>query len=144
MPIPRYGSCYGKLSVMQVDFPLTLTDMPARFAIHADGSLIQKDYVLKISFAGVDMTRELAKELKLHFSVALDAFYLYNRGQNDGQVGYTSYFHLPDGATSMTVEVVRWAKNREVAKIEGLDLQIQAPWAHMNNLTQIGITANGS
>ena len=98
---------------MQVVFPLTLTDVPARFAIRADGTLNPKDYVLKISFSGVDMTRELAKELKLHYSRALDAIYIYNRGQNAGQTGYTSYFSLPDGATNLTVEAMRWAKSGE-------------------------------
>lgn len=142
MPKSEYGRFYGRLKLMQVDFPLTLTDVPARFAIRADGSLDPKDYVLKISFAGVDMTRELAKELKLHFSHALDAIYLYNRGQNAGQTGFTSFFHLPNGATKMTVEVVRWAKKAEVAQINGVDLQIQAPWSKMNKLTQMGVTRN--
>ncbi|MGV0379127.1 hypothetical protein [Corynebacterium lehmanniae] len=127
---------------MQIDFPLTVTDVPARFAIRADGSLIPKDYVLKISFSGVDMTREMAKELKLHFSLALDAVYLYNRGQDAGQTGYTSYFHLPEQASDLTVEVMRWAKKREVARVESVDLQIQAPWSKMSKLTQIGVTRN--
>ncbi|MCG7290050.1 MULTISPECIES: hypothetical protein [unclassified Corynebacterium] len=127
---------------MQVEFPLTLTEVPARFAIRADGSLDPKDYVLKVSFAGVDMTRDLAKELNLHFSHALDAIYLYNRGQSVGRTGFTSFFHLPDGATKLTVEVLRWAKKAEVAHINGIDLQIQAPWSKMNKLTQIGVTIN--
>lgn len=127
-----------------MDFPLTLTDVPARFAIRADGSLIPKDYVLKISFTGVNTTRELAKELKLHFSLALEALYLYNRDQNDGQTGYTSYFRIPDGATNLSVEALRWAKKREVAQIKSVDLQIKAPWSKMNKLTQLGVTANDS
>lgn len=129
---------------MQVVFPLTLTDVPARFAIRADGTLNPKDYVLKISFSGVDMTRELAKELKLHYSRALDAIYIYNRGQNAGQTGYTSYFSLPDGATNLTVEAMRWAKSGEVAHIKCIDLHIQAPWSNMNKLTQIGAMPNVS
>lgn len=127
---------------MQVVFPLTLTDVPARFAIRADGSLNPKDYVLKISFSGVDMTRDLAKELKLHFSRALDAIYIYNRGQNAEHTGYTSYFYLPEGATSLTVEAMRWAKSGEIAQIQGIDLQIQAPWSKMNKLTQMGAVTN--
>ncbi|GAA3522146.1 hypothetical protein GCM10022417_17000 [Corynebacterium pilbarense] len=135
---------YGILYRMQVEFPLTLTAVPARLAIRADGSLVPKDYVFKINFLGVDSTREIAKELKLHFSLALNSLYVYNRAQNGGQTGFTSFFHLPNGATKLTVEVMRWAKKREVAQIECVDLQIQAPWSTMNKLTQIGVTTNVS
>ena len=129
---------------MKVDFPLTLTDVPARFAVRADGSLIPKDYVLKISFPGVPSTRELAKDLKLHFSDSLGTFYVYNRGQDAERTGYTKFFHLPKGVDKVTVEVSRWAKKREVSEIKGVDLQIQAPWSTMNKLTQIGVTTNAS
>ena len=46
----------------------------------------------------------------LHFSDSLGTFYVYNRGQDAGQTGYTKFFHLPKGVDKVTVEVARWAK----------------------------------
>ncbi|OHF36705.1 hypothetical protein [Corynebacterium sp. HMSC074A01] len=128
---------------MQVKFPLPITDVPARLAVRADGVLNSKDYVLKFRFPGVDSTRELAEEVKLHFSEGLGALFLYNSEQDVGQVGYTNYFHLPDGVESLTIEIVRWSKREELANIQGVDLQIRTPSPVFNKLTQIGFTANG-
>lgn len=115
-----------------------------RLAVRADGFLNPKDYVLKLQFPGVDSTRETAEDLRLHFSGALGALYLYNQGQREGQTGHTKFFRLPKGAFSMTVEVEQWSKREDVAKIERVDLQIQAPWSGLNRLTQVGIASNDS
>lgn len=129
---------------MKFNFPLSMTDVPARLAVRADGPLNPKDYVLKLQFPGVDSTRETAEDLELHFSDALGALYLYNRGQEEGQIGHTKFFQLPNGVFGMTVEVEQWSKREDVAKIERVDLQIQAPWSGLNKLTQIGIASNDS
>ena len=129
---------------MKFNFPLSMMEVPVRLAVRADGFLNPKDYVLKLQFPGVDSTRGTAEDLKLYFSDALGALYLYNEGQREGQTGHTKFFQLPNGVFSMTVEVEQWSKREDVAKIERVDLQIQAPWSGLNRLTQIGIASNDS
>lgn len=136
-------SSSSNLKPMRVSFPLSVTDASARLAIRANGPLSPKDYVFKIQFPGVDSTRDVARDLKLFFSEGLASLYLYNNGQKEMQIGHTKFFHLPAGVESMTVEVQRWAKEGEVARIERVDLQVKAPWERLGKLTQIGMPANG-
>lgn len=135
------GKDSGKLLCMKLSFPLLLTGVPARLALHSRAPLNFRDYVLKINFPGIEANRELAETLKLPYSDGLASLFLYNLEQ-DGGIVHSDFFRLPRGAQSMDIEIVEWGRKGEPILINGVDLQVEAPWSRFNRLTQIGVVTN--
>ena len=128
---------------MKVSFPLCISDAPARLALKSPSPLEYKDYLLKFTFVGTESSQAAAEDLNLSYSPGLAALFLYSPGQLEGGVVHTRYFRLPEYAESLSVEVIPWGKKNEPMLINGVNLQIQAPWSKYNHLTQIGVVANG-
>ena len=126
---------------MKISFPLMVTGVQARLALHSKVSLKFRDYVLKINFPGIEANLGVAESLKLPYSEGLDSFFFYNPNQN-GATSVTSFFRLPEGAQSLDIEVIEWARKGEPILIGGMDLQVEAPWVRFNRLTQIGVLTN--
>lgn len=126
---------------MKISFHLPVTGGPARLALHSSVPLNFRDYVLIFDFPGIEPNQEIAESLKLTYSDGLDSLFLYNL-EHDGGTVHTGYFLLPQGAGGLEIEVVEWGRKGEPILIEGIDLQVEAPWARFNRLTQIGVVAN--
>ena len=128
---------------MKLRFPLPIDDCPARLALRSNGALNAKDYVLKVVFPGLDLPKEEASELNLSYSDSFKSAFIYNAEQSKGEAGNTSYFRIPEGATSLEVAVERWQKSAEVATVETIRLNLVAPWEKYNHLTITGVEVDG-
>ena len=128
---------------MKVRFPLPITGCPARLSLSSHGTLNEKDYVLKIAFPGVDLSRQEAIELSLSYSDSFKSAFLYNPRHPQGEPGKTTYFKIPEGAVTMEVTVERWQKSIEIAPIETIQLNVVAPWEAFNCLTINGVEVDG-
>ena len=124
---------------MKVHFSLPFTKCPARLAVRSHGTLNEKDYVLKIAFPGVDLSRQQAIGLGLSYSDSFRSAFVYNARQLKGEPGKTPYFRIPEGAASMEVTVERWQKSIEIARIESIQLNAIASWENFNHLTINGV-----
>lgn len=128
---------------MKVRFSLPIADCPARLSVTSDGTLSEKDYVLKISFPGVSLTQRETVDLKLFYSESFESAFLYSPIQQNGDSGMTRFFRLPEGASRMEVTVERWRKSAELASIESIRLNAIAPWKTFNHLTVNGVEVDG-
>lgn len=128
---------------MKVRFSLPVEDCSARFAVKSNGALNVKDYVPKVAFPGVDLSRNEAIECHLFYSDSLESAFFYTDEQSEGELGYTPYFRVPEGATTLEVEVERWQKSIEVAAVQTIRLHMVAPWREFNRLTINGVEVDG-
>lgn len=128
---------------MKVRFSLPVSDCPARLAVRSSGTLNEKDYVLKIAFPGINVSRQDAIELNLSYSDSFKSAFLYNGRQPEGETGKTPFFRIPEGAASLEVTVERWQKDIEIAPIKTIRLNVLAPWEKFNRLTINGVEADG-
>lgn len=128
---------------MKVRFSLPVDGCSARFAVKSNGPLNEKDYVLKVAFPGVDMSRSEAIESHLYYSDSFESAFLYTPELSEGESGYTPYFRVPEGATTLALEVEQWQKSIEVAAVQTIRLNMVAPWREFNRLTINGVEADG-
>lgn len=107
------------------------------------GALNEKDYVLKIAFPGINLSRQEAIELNLSYSDSFKSAFVYNARQPEGETGKTPYFRIPERAVNMEVTVERWQKSIEIAPIKTIQLNVVAPWEAFNCLTINGVEVDG-
>lgn len=128
---------------MKMRYALPIDGCRARLSIRSNGTLNEKDYVLKISFPGLDLSREATFKLNLSYSDSFKSAFMYNTRQENLEFGSTPYFQIPKAATFLEVAVEQWQKSIEVATIETIRLNLVAPWEQFKRLTIIGDEING-
>lgn len=124
---------------MKVRFSLPVSNCLARLAVTSNGTLNDKDYVLKVRFPGIELSREQALGLNFSYSDSFKAPFVYNSAQGSSELGKTAFFRIPEDALEAEVEVERWQRNFDISPITALQMNVKAPWSSFNHLTLNGV-----